>query len=525
MSSTPKRRRGRALATIVVCIILAGAGALAIAVREPKSTSAIATPSIFKTAAVTKGDLTTTERIDGTVQLSSTLPVLHRIEGQTSSSITPSASAAAAASTSSPSTDNRQQANGSTNPNALSSGLIVNDCTNPSVPSTTTPASTTTSTTVADTIPVDTIPVDTTPDEATSTTTSTTTTSPTSTSSTTSTTVAPAPPAQTCDTTTTTTPTTTTAPTTTTPDTTPDAAGGLGTRTGVARTSTSRSASTSGGSATSNARITQTITSIISAGTQINQGDVLYTVDGAPIVALVGALPAWRSISISSTDGADVAQLETSLVALGYDPGLKVVVDNHFDSATRTMVEAWQTGLGVEATGTVNLGSVAFLPASTTVSTVDRVVGDTVGDGDTVMTLATPTQQVLVDVPAGDEAQVVPGLAVGIGDVQGTVSRLRSADRNGAVVVEAVITPATTIANATNGSAVKVTLTLQNDAGVLIAPAEALVSRLDGSYAVQVQTSDGTTKWLTVDLLGVSGANVGIRGDGLSEGTVLLLPA
>ena len=252
---------------------------------------------------------------------------------------------------------------------------------------------------------------------------------------------------------------------------------------------------------------------------------MLYTVDGAPVVALVGALPAWRSLSISSDDGADVAQLEASLVALGYDPGLKVVVDNHFDSATRTMVKAWQQGLGVEATGTVNLGSVVFLPSSTTVSAVAHVVGDTVGDGDTVLTLATPTQVVLVDVPAGDEAQVVPGLAVGIGDVQGTVSRLQSADRDGAVVVEAVIAPATAIANATNGSSVKVTLTLQNDAGVLIAPAEALVSRLDGTYAVQLETSDGTTKWLTVELLGVSGANVAIRGDGLSEGTVLLLPA
>ena len=119
----------------------------------------------------------------------------------------------------------------------------------------------------------------------------------------------------------------------------------------------------------------------------------------------------------------------------------------------------------------------------------------------------------------------MPGLAVEIGNVQGTVSRLRSENRDGAVVVQAVITPAAAIENATNGSSVKVTLTLQNDAGVLIAPAEALVSRLDGTYAVQLETSDGTTKWLTVELLGVSGANVAIRGDGLSEGTVLLLPA
>jgi len=251
---------------------------------------------------------------------------------------------------------------------------------------------------------------------------------------------------------------------------------------------------------------------------------VLYTVDGAPAVALDGALPAWRSMSTASTDGADIAQLEASLVALGYDPDQKVTVDDHFDTATRTMVKNWQRGLGVDTTGKVTLGTVVFLPSATTVSTVTRVVGDTVGDGDTMMTLASPTQTVVIDVPTGDEARVVPGLSVGIGNVQAAVSRLRSANRNGTVVVEAVITPVTPIENATNGTAVKVKITLQDQAGVLIAPAEALVSRLDGTYAVQPQTTDGTTKWLTVELLGVSGGNVAIRGTDLKEGTVLLLP-
>ena len=189
------------------------------------------------------------------------------------------------------------------------------------------------------------------------------------------------------------------------------------------------------------------------------------------------------------------------------------------------MVKAWQRGLGIEQTGTVPLGSVVFLPAATTVRTVDQSVGDTVGDGDTVLTLATSTQQVLVDVPSGDEALVVPGLTVGIGDVHGTVSRLRSADQNGTVVVEAVITPSAEIANATNGTSVKVTLTLKNDAGVLIVPAEAVVSRLDGTYAVEVKSPNGTTAWQTVEMLGVSGANVAIRGADVSEGTVVLLPA
>ena len=501
MAST-KRRKGRAIAAASVCLALAGGAAVAIARRAPKPASTATAPSIFKTAEVTTGDLTTTEKIDGTVQLSSTLTVLHRIEGQTSSSSsssnsTPSASTPTPTATSSPTA--------SANPAALSSPLVA-DCSSTTTVVTTVPATTTT-TTVPGTTPATT--PDTTPATAT---TAVVPAEPPATVS------APAP--DPCA------PTTTTQTGPSDPATTVPAGGGGGNApTGAARTNTAQAASGASGSSASTARVTQTITSIISPNAAIQQGDVLYTVDGAPVVALDGTLPAWRTLSTSSTDGADVAQLEAALVALGYDPALKVTVDNHFDSATRKMVKAWQQGLGVEVTGTVKLGSVVFLPTSTTVSTVARAVGDTVGDGDTVLTLSASTQQVLVDVPAGDEAKVVPGLTVGIGNVQGTVSRLRSADRNGTVVVEAVITPATAIENATTGTAVKVTLTLQDDAGVLIAPAEALVSRLDGTYAVQTKTADGTTKWLTVELLGVSGGNVAIRGPEVSEGTVVLLPA
>lgn len=501
MASPTKRRRGRAIATAVVCLALAGAAAVGIAIREPKSSSTIETPSIFKTATVSTGDLTTTERIDGIVQLSSTLLVLHRIEGQTSSSSNSNSSSTSATTSAE---------NSSANPNALSSPLLADDCANTTVP-TTAPESTTTTAPTDSTDTVPTTPSGTTPD-------TTPVAAPDTTPVATTPTVA-APLAATCDTTTTAPgPIPTTAPL----DTTGDEGGGP---TGNSRTGATGPSGASTGSTESSARVTQTITSIIGINTTIEQGDVLYTVDGMPVVALDGALPAWRSLSTASDDGADIAQLEASLVALGYDPDLKVTVDDHFDSATRTMVKAWQQGLGVETTGTVTLGAVVFLPSSTTVSAVDQAVGDTVGDGDTVLTLAAPTQEVLVDVPAGDEAQVVPGLTVDIGNVQGTVSRLRSAVRDGSVVVEAVINPATAIENASNGSSVKVTLTLQNDSGVLITPAEALVSRLDGSYAVQVQNSDGTTKWATVELLGVSGANVAIRGADVAEGTVLLLPA
>ncbi|MEP7112664.1 MAG: YceI family protein [Ilumatobacteraceae bacterium] len=141
-----------------------------------------------------------------------------------------------------------------------------------------------------------------------------------------------------------------------------------------ARTAASGSTTGATASASSATRITQTITSIIGVNTSVQQGEVLYTVDGAPVVALDGALPAWRSLSTSSDDGPDVAQLEAGLVALWYDPEPKVTVDNHFDSVTRTMVKAWQEGLGVETTGTVALGSVAHTRRSDSRSARSRRV-------------------------------------------------------------------------------------------------------------------------------------------------------
>jgi peptidoglycan hydrolase-like protein with peptidoglycan-binding domain len=229
-------------------------------------------------------------------------------------------------------------------------------------------------------------------------------------------------------------------------------------------------------------------------------------------------------MSTSSDDGADIAQLESALVALGYDPDGKVTVDDEFDSATRTMVKLWQAGLGVEQTGEIVLGSIVFLPPATTVTAAEQEVGDSVSEGDTVLQLAASTQEVVIEVPEDDQALVVPGLAVKVGDLEGTVAELRSADSDGAVIVEAVVIPASEIEGATNGSSVTVTLTLENATNVLLVPAEALVSHIDGTYAVQLEGAGDTSKWLTVEVVGVSGSNVAVRGDGVAEGTAVLLP-
>ena len=159
-------------------------------------------------------------------------------------------------------------------------------------------------------------------------------------------------------------------------------------------------------------RITQTVTSITRVGTTVSLGDVLYTIDSSPVVALYGNVPEWRSLSSSSTAGADISQLQQSLIALGYDPGKTVTVNATFDSATVAMVERWQTGLGLPATGKIALGSIVFMPKAMLVQAVSHVVGDLVGDDEAMVTLQGSTQQVVMQVPSGDEQYFVPGLAV-----------------------------------------------------------------------------------------------------------------
>jgi peptidoglycan hydrolase-like protein with peptidoglycan-binding domain len=281
---------------------------------------------------------------------------------------------------------------------------------------------------------------------------------------------------------------------------------------------------TGAGAGGSTARVTQVVTSIIAVGAPVTLGTVLYAVESKPVIAMSGPLPAWRTLKVGVSDGPDVQQLELNLVALGYDRSNTMKVDGHFDSATKAAVQRWQAGYGLAVTGSVTLGSVVFLPSASTVSAVQTKIGAAIGEGDKVVSLAASNQDVVIKVPTGDEAFVVPGFAVKIGDVDGTVSLLRSATQSGATVVEAVITPAAPIKGTANGATVRVIIQHDGLSGVLLAPAAALASRLDGSYAVQVVDAGGAVSWVQVEVLATANGSVAIRGTGIGEGTKVLQP-
>ncbi|MGZ7087705.1 MAG: peptidoglycan-binding domain-containing protein, partial [Ilumatobacteraceae bacterium] len=134
-------------------------------------------------------------------------------------------------------------------------------------------------------------------------------------------------------------------------------------------------------SATVSSPAAGTVTSIVSGGDTIDAGTVVATVDGAPVVAMIGDIPEYRDLSTSSCDGADVRQLESNLVQLGFDTDHAIVIDEKFDSATKAAVTAWENSLGLDGDGKISAGELVFVPGRLLVDTVSATVGGSVQSG------------------------------------------------------------------------------------------------------------------------------------------------
>lgn len=134
-------------------------------------------------------------------------------------------------------------------------------------------------------------------------------------------------------------------------------------------------------SVTVSSPVAGTVTSAIAIGDRVDPGTVVATVDGAPVVAMLGDVPAYRDLSESSTDGIDVRQLEANLVHLGFDLAGAINIDEEFDSATADAVTLWEDSLGLEGDGEVAEGQIVFVPGHLLVDTSSVAVGGAVGSG------------------------------------------------------------------------------------------------------------------------------------------------
>ena len=132
----------------------------------------------------------------------------------------------------------------------------------------------------------------------------------------------------------------------------------------------SSSASAASASSSSPGSGAGTFTWLPSAGQTIRQGQAIYQVSGTPVVLLYGNVPAYRDLSEGMT-GADVTELNTDLVTLGYATAAALGPRpgwDYFSAETAYALGLLQTHLGLTVTGSLPLGQAVFLPGAVQVT-------------------------------------------------------------------------------------------------------------------------------------------------------------
>jgi peptidoglycan hydrolase-like protein with peptidoglycan-binding domain len=280
-----------------------------------------------------------------------------------------------------------------------------------------------------------------------------------------------------------------------------------------------------------------TVTWLPAEGATIGRGGTAYRVDDERVPLLYGTLPPWRDLAVGVDDGRDVTQLEKNLAALGYDPG---TVDDHFSSATRDALSAWQEDRGVEATGEFRRGDAAWAPGPIRVAEQAGTVGAAAAPGQPALKVTSTTREVSVDLEASKQTLVARGDAVQVTLPSGRTvrGRVREVSRvakaadtgdqggeGGEPTVEVRISlDDPKAAGALDQAPVDVAITTETSQDALAVPVHALLALAEGGYAVEVDEG-GKRRLVPVELGLFADTLVEVTGPGLREGMRVVVPA
>jgi hypothetical protein len=294
------------------------------------------------------------------------------------------------------------------------------------------------------------------------------------------------------------------------------------------------------GSYTVLAQAQGTVTWLPKVGRVIHDGQVLYRVDEAPVVLLYGPIPAYRPLAEGATAAADVAQLNHDLVALGYVDRSDVdAAWAEFNWATRAGVEQLQAHLGVDQTGTLDLGDVVFLPRAARVTTLQAglgglATGPVLSASSTARTVTVALEPDLASqVKAGDRVTITlpdgsttPGRVTSVGRVA-TIPSSNSGGFDTGPTVRVRIRPTHPRGTGSLDQAlVEVSITDRTVHNVQAVPETALLARSGGRYAVEVVAGDGTHHLVRVrpGLFDDAAGMVQVSGAGLAAGQRVVVP-
>lgn len=278
-----------------------------------------------------------------------------------------------------------------------------------------------------------------------------------------------------------------------------------------------------------------TLTAVPAVGQVVTQGQVLYRVDGNPVVLLYGATPAYRALAEGT--GADVAELNADLVALGDATSAELPAGtDRFTWWTRRGVEKLQAALGETQNGVLALGQAVFVPTAVRVTSVPATLGAAAQPGQPVLTATSTTRQVGIALDATQQSEVATGDEVtitlpdnrttpGVISSVGTVATAGGPD--GTPTITVLVRPTDPAATGTWDQApVNVTITTGKVADVLVVPVNSLLSRTGGGYAVEMVAADGVHHLVpvTLGLFDDADGLVQVSGSGLAAGQRVVVP-
>lgn len=277
-------------------------------------------------------------------------------------------------------------------------------------------------------------------------------------------------------------------------------------------------------------RLTGTITWAATAADslfKINAGAVMYSVDEIRVVAMPGAVPAYREMGPGDS-GADVIQLQQFLVSVGYPIS---GVDGTWRQSTTAAYKRWRADNLLPAESDVKLGEIQFLPGLplSTATTESLVVGGLVADGDALFVTLDASPTLSLSLPADSQLQINPGSPLEA-DFSGAVVSAVTTDRqsrldDGTLKIEVDLADIDSPCDSwcdfvpTVGvSSWTATITVNGPATGVIVPVGALRSDPNGHPAV-ITVSNGTRK---VEIVLQVGAQAVVTG--IDSGERLILP-
>ncbi|MFC6020716.1 peptidoglycan-binding protein [Plantactinospora solaniradicis] len=271
-----------------------------------------------------------------------------------------------------------------------------------------------------------------------------------------------------------------------------------------------------------------TITWLPAPGATIIRGTPVYKADNRAVPLLYGSLPLYRLLRSGDT-GDDVKEIEQNLAALGYTG---YTVDKSYTSTTAAAVRRWQKDLGLVQTGVVDPAAVVLARAALRVTEVIAHLGDQAGGP--LLTYAGTTRVVTIALDVALQSLVGPGLPATItlpdgSTVDGTLTTVGAVATPGEDDQPATIDVTVTVADQSklgrlDQAPVVVRLVSSKRDNVLAVPIAALVVLPGGGYGVQVMTGSSTHD-VAVQLGMFADGKVQITGDGIAEGTLVVVPS